>query len=123
MSGHATQRARDKIARLAGQGLDLITFWRESSEAVASAVPYYWTPCWYTLDPASLLVTSHFHEGMPEIPHEWLAQEYYGDDVNKLADVARSEHGISTLHEATGGDPTSSPRWHQNIALGGDQEM
>jgi len=123
MSGYAKQRARDKIARLARQGLDLVTFWRESSEAVASAVSYYWTPCWYTLDPASLLVTSHFHEGMPEIPREWLAQEYYGDDVNKLADVARSERGISTLHEATGGDPAVSPRWHQNIALGGDQEM
>jgi DNA-binding CsgD family transcriptional regulator len=123
MSGYAKQRARDKIARIARQGLDLVTFWRESSEAVASAVSYYWTPCWYTLDPASLLVTSHFHEGMPEIPREWLAQEYYGDDVNKLADVARSERGISTLHEATGGDPTVSPRWHQNIALGGDQEM
>ena len=123
MSGYTKQRARDKIARLTGQGLDLVTFWRESSEAVASAVPYYWTPCWYTLDPASLLVTSHFHEGMPEIPHEWLAQEYYEDDVNKLTDVARSERGISTLHEATGGDPTQSPRWHRNIAYGGDQEM
>ena len=100
-----------------------MTFWRESSEAVASAVPYYWTPCWYTLDPASLLVTSHFQEGMPEIPNEWLAQEYYEDDVNKLTDVARSERGISTLHEATGGDPTQSPRWHRNIAYGGDQEM
>jgi hypothetical protein len=100
-----------------------VTFWRESSEAVASAVPYYGTPCWYTLDPASLLVTSHFQEGMPEIPNEWLAQEYYEDDVNKLTDVARSERGISTLHEATGGDPTQSPRWHRNIAYGGDQEM
>ncbi|CAN5429781.1 LuxR C-terminal-related transcriptional regulator [soil metagenome] len=123
MSGYARLRAKDRIARLAGRGLDLATFWRESTEAIASAVPYYWTPCWYTLDPASLLVTSHFHEGMPEIPSEWLAEEYYGDDVNKLADVARSERGMSTLHEATGGDPTSSSRWHQNIAYGGDQEL
>lgn len=123
MSAYAKLMAKDKIARLAGQGLDLVTFWRESSEAMAGAIPFYWTPCWYTLDPASLLVTSHFHDGMPEIPNEWLAQEYYEDDVNKLADVARSDRGISTLHEATGGDPTSSPRWHQNIAYGGDQEL
>jgi DNA-binding CsgD family transcriptional regulator len=86
-------------------------------------VPYYQAPCWFTLDPASLLVTSHFNEEMPELPPEWLAEEYYGDDVNKLVDVARSPQGISTLHLATGGDPTSSPRWHQNMTLGGDQEM
>jgi len=33
------------------------------------------------------------------------------------------ESGISTLHEATGGDPSSSPSWHMNMAMGGDQEM
>ena len=117
------QRAADKISRLAKQSLDLVSFWKESSEVVASAVPYYWTPCWYTLDPASLLVTSHFHDGLPEIPEQWLADEYYREDVNKLVDVARSAQGISTLHEATGGDPTLSPRWHQNMTYGGDQEM
>jgi len=123
MSADAKQRARNKIARLAGQGLDLVSFWRESTEALASAVPYYLAPCWYTLDPASLLVTSHFHEGVPELPPQWLMREYYEDDVNKLADVARSERGISALHDATGGDPTGSPRWQANIALGGDQEI
>jgi hypothetical protein len=117
------QVAADKIARMSKQGLDLVTFWREANEVLASAVLHYWTPCWYTLDPASLLITSHFHEGLPEIPNQWLADEYYEDDVNKLVDVARSERGISTLHEATGGDPSRSPRWHQNMALGGDQEM
>jgi len=123
MNGDAGRQARDKIARLAGQGLDLMCFWREASAAVASVVPYYAEPCWYTLDPASLLVTSHFNAGMTEIPSEWLAREYYEDDVNKLSDVVRSERGISTLHDATGGDPTRSPRWHENIAYGGDQEL
>jgi DNA-binding CsgD family transcriptional regulator len=80
-------------------------------------------PCWFTLDPASLLVTSHYQDGLPELPPDWLAQEYYEDDVNQLGDVARSERGISTLYDATGGDPTRSPRWHQNMTLGGDQEM
>ena len=64
-----------------------------------------------------------FHEGIAELPPDWLLVEYYQDDVNKLADVARSEHGISTLHEATAGDPSRSPRWHANMALGGDQEL
>ena len=123
MSVDAKQRASDRIARLAGQGLDLVSFWRASTEALASVVPHYWAPCWFTLDPASLLVTSHFEEEIPELPPEWLIHEYYQDDVNKLADVARSRRGISTLHEATGGNPASSPRWHANMTLGGDQEL
>ncbi|HSO54361.1 MAG TPA: helix-turn-helix transcriptional regulator [Actinomycetes bacterium] len=123
MGTDARQRAGDKIARLATNGLDLVSFWREAAEVLAGAVPYYWAPCWYTLDPASLLVTSHFQEGIAELPPDWLLVEYYEDDVNKLADVARSERGISTLHEATAGDPSGSPRWQANMALGGDQEL
>jgi DNA-binding CsgD family transcriptional regulator len=75
------------------------------------------------MDPASLLVTSHFNDQMPEIPPEWGALEYYENDVNKLADVARSRSGISTLYEATRGDPATSPRWHRYLAYGADQEM
>jgi hypothetical protein len=123
VSSDAKQRASDKIAWLAQQGLDLVSLWRASTEALTGVVPYDFAPCWFTLDPASLLVTSHFDEGVPELPDQWLLHEYYQDDVNKLADVARSRRGISTLHEATGGDPTSSPRWHFNMTLGGDQEL
>jgi DNA-binding CsgD family transcriptional regulator len=123
VSGEVRQRTGDRIARLAGCGLDLVSFWQASTEVLAGAVPHGGAPCWYTLDPASLLVTSHYQQGLPELPGEWFAHEYYQDDVNKLVDVARSHRGISTLHEATGGDPTGSPRWHFNMALGGDQEL
>lgn len=123
MNGYAKERAVDRLARLSGQGLDLVSFWRAASDVLVTAVPHYMAPCWYTMDPASLLVTSHFSEDLPELPPEWLAAEYYEDDVNKLADVARSERGISTLFEATGGNPESSPRWHDNMVYGGDQEL
>ena len=124
MSAYVTQRARDTIIRLAGQGLDLVTFWQESSEAVARVVPHYQTPCWFTLDPSSLLVTSHYQTELPELPPEWLAHEYYEDDFHKFADVARSERGFSTLHEATGGDPSRSPGWNLYVRpYGGDQEL
>lgn len=123
MSAYAKQRARERIARLAGQGLDLVTFWREATDALAPAVPYYLTPCFYTVDPASLLVTSHYHEGLPAIPQEWLAHEYYGEDFNKLADVARSTRGVATLHEATGGDIGRSARYRMAMQpFGADQE-
>lgn len=123
MGAYAKERARDRIAELAGSGLDLPTFWLESTEAVAGAVPHFMSPCWFTFDPASLLATSHFQAELRELPAEWLAHEYYEDDFHTMAGVARSERGISTLHEATGGDPSRSPRWHANMEMGGDQEL
>jgi DNA-binding CsgD family transcriptional regulator len=123
MAAVTKERARDRVAELARRGSDLVTFWRECTEVLQSAVPHYDKPCWYTLDPASLLITSHYHDGLPEYPSQVLLHEYYGEDVNQVSDVVRSEAGISTLHEATGGDPSSSPSWHMNMAMGGDQEM
>jgi DNA-binding CsgD family transcriptional regulator len=120
---YAKERAREQIRTLAGEGMDLPTFWRESTDAVKRAVPHYMSPCWYTLDPASLLVTSHYQAELTELPPEWLAHEYYEDDFHNIAAVARSARGVSTLHEATGGDPGRSPRWHANMEMGGDQEL
>jgi DNA-binding CsgD family transcriptional regulator len=123
MGSYAQQRAAERIAELSTRGHDLVTFWRECTEALQGPIPHYDKPCWYTLDPESLLITSHYHDGLPEYPAKMLRHEYYGDDVNQISDVVRSESGLSTLHEATGGDPSSSPSWQMNIAMGGDQEM
>jgi len=123
MGAIAKERARERIAELSRCDHDLVTFWQECTEVLEGAVPHYAKPCWYTLDPASLLITSHYQDGLPEFPSKMLSHEYYGDDVNQISDVARSGAGISTLHEATGGDPSSSPTWHMNMAMGGDQEM
>jgi DNA-binding CsgD family transcriptional regulator len=117
------KRAVAKIADLAGHGHDVVTFWSEVTEVMTPLVPHYMAPCWYTIDPASLLMTSHFNPAMPELPPEWLELEYYGEDVHDVASVARSESGVSTLHEATGGEPSRSARWHANMAMGGDQEL
>lgn len=115
--------AADKINTLSAQGLDMVAFWRACTPVLAEAIPHYAAPCCYTLDPDTRLVTSHFQEGLPEFPPEWLAAEYAGDDVNQLVDVARSSAGISTLHDATGGEPSRSPRWQANMTYGADQEM
>jgi hypothetical protein len=101
----------------------MVAFWRASGSVLADAVPQAVAPCCYTIDPASRLLTSHFNEEMLELPPEWLVHEYAEDDVIQLTDVARSPSGVSTLYEATGGDPSSSPRWHALMADGGDQEM
>lgn len=116
-------RAAERIARLTASATDVVTLWRAASDVLSGAVPHFGAPCWYTTDPASLLITSHYNPEMAVFPAEWLADEYYGDDVNKVADVARSPSGLSTLHDALGGDPTSSPRWRQNREMGADQEL
>jgi DNA-binding CsgD family transcriptional regulator len=123
MRTDAWQRASERITDLADRGLDLVSFWQGCAEVLAVQVPHLASPCWYTLDPASLLITSHVQDGLPELPAEWLEQEYLDDDVHKLADVARSPEGISTLHEVTGGDPSTTRRWHENMRYGGDQEL
>ena len=113
MGTYAHERAKERIAGLATDGLDAVTFWREATGSLARAVPHDATPCWWTLDPASLLMTSHYNPGFPEVPAAWLEIEYLEDDANaKLADLARAEPGVTTLHEETGGDPSRS-RWYR----------
>lgn len=124
MSWYAKERAEDRIAELAGRGLDLPTFWHECTEVLVSAVPHYKAPCWFTLDPESLLVTSHCGPGVRELPAEWLAHEYYEDDFHSLADVARSTRGLSTIHGATSGHPSRSRGWRLYVQpYGGEQEL
>jgi DNA-binding CsgD family transcriptional regulator len=124
MNATTMQRAHGKIVQLAGQGSDLVTFWRASADVVAEVVPHYMSPCWYTFDPASLLVTSHYQTELPELPPAWLAYEYFEDDVLKMADVARSRRGMATLHEVTGGDPGRSTGWARFVQpYGGDQQL
>ena len=113
----------NRIAALARQPTDLVSLWRDATGVIANFVPHYMTPCWYTVDPASLLITSHVQEGLPEFPAEWLAGEYYNEDVNQINDVLRSTSGLSTLHEAAGGDPSATKRWQRNMMMGGDQEL
>jgi DNA-binding CsgD family transcriptional regulator len=124
VSSYAKERAKERIAGLATQGLDAVTFWCEATELVGRAVPHDFFPCWWTLDPASLLMTSHFNPGFPEVPPQWLEIEYLEDDFNKLADVVRADRPVATLLEATGGDPSRS-RWYR-VAIepfGAEQEL
>ncbi len=117
------ERALERLEQLSHRQLDLSRFWRAATELLTPVVPHYWVPCWYTLDPASLLVTSHFHEGLGEFPEEWLQAEYVDDDLHTIREVVTAGPGLSTLHEATGGDPTGTARWQENMRLGGDQEL
>jgi DNA-binding CsgD family transcriptional regulator len=113
----------DRIDDLVGHALDVSTYWHEVSDIVAPLVPHQGGTCCYTLDPASLLITSHVNREMPVLPPEFLHLEYSGDSPHDLAAVARSPMGASTLHDAAGGDPSASVRWQTWRQYGGDQEL
>lgn len=124
MDEYTERQALKKIIRASNQNLDLVGFWKEAAAALVNAVPHFLTPCWFTLDPTSLLVTSHYQTEVPELPPEWLAHEYFADDFHKMSDIARSEQGSSTLHEATGGNPSLSAGWNLYMRpYGADQEL
>lgn len=116
-------RARQDLIALSTEGHDLTALWEAAAEPLSALVPHWNAPCWFSLDPASLLITSHYSKLVPQLPREALVAEYYGDDVNRLVDVARSGPGASTLHDATGGRPERSRRWQENRRLGADQEL
>jgi DNA-binding CsgD family transcriptional regulator len=117
------ERGLDRVAEVSSRGHDVVTLWRELAEIMDPLVPQFQGPCCYTLDPASLLMTSHFNPSMYyELPEAMLRSEYYDEEPHDLASVARSKSGVSTIHDATGGDPSSSPRWQANMEMGGDQE-
>ncbi len=117
-------RALDRLGRAAARGSDLLTLWREVAPVLRDAVPHFETPCFFTVDPTSLLVTSHFQEGLPEIPAEWLGREYAEADYNTMGEVLTSRAGIGTLHEATGGRPELSRKYHEEMQpFGCEQEL
>ena len=123
MESYARERARDRVAELATRGLDVDAFFAEAGEAIARAVPYSDVPCWFTLDPASLLITSSHSQDDPQVPHEWLAWEYLDDDVMKTAETARSTRGIQTLAQATGGDPSRCRAYRDHLEPFGFEQM
>ena len=124
MGAFGMDRGVERIEDVSARGSDVVTMWRDVAEIIAPLVPNLEGPCCFTLDPASLLMTSHFNPAMYyELPEEMLRDEYLLEDVHDMASVARSPSGISTLHEASGGDPSQSPRWQANMTMGGDQEL
>ncbi len=124
MTTHSMDAGIARLRNLVAQGLELPAFWSAAGSVIGQAMPLYSTPCWWTLDPQSLLATSHFQTDIVELPAEMLAHEYLEDDFHKLADVARSVTGISTIHEATDGNPSRSAGWRTFVqAYGGHQEV
>ena len=122
MTGQA--RLLEGMKRACRTGTDLVTLWRASAELLASAVPHFGSPCFFTVDPDSRMTTSHNQEGLPAIPADWLGREYLEPDYNSMTEVLTSREGFGTLHDATGGRPELAHKYHREMQpFGCDQEL
>lgn len=104
------QRAEAEIVRLTEQALDRETFCRAAGERLAS-VMHFDGSCWQTNDPATLLITGHLTERLPDKFELVARNEYEDDDVNHFAELAVGRRQARTLRGATRNRPDSSPRY------------
>ncbi len=114
---------------LGGRGLPREEYYAEVTARLRRVVPST-AACWHTLDPQTRLMTS-------DSPHELVssgiytpdtvmaagagivASEYFGQDVNKFADLARRRVTVGTLSQATGGQLERSGRYRDVLAPSG----
>jgi DNA-binding CsgD family transcriptional regulator len=102
---------RRRFLRLLHRNHDLGRFFEAADQTLAGLIDFD-SSCWLSLDPATLLPTSHFTREI-ETDHllQLAANEFLEDDFNKFADLARAAHPVGILSEATGGDLRQSPRF------------
>lgn len=104
------------FVRLLHRGFDLPAYFEAADRALARLVPFE-ASCWLSLDPATMLPTSHFSR---EYGFDQLlmlaANEYLEEDTNKFADLARAEQPVGILSQATDGHNERSRRHAEFLA-------
>jgi DNA-binding CsgD family transcriptional regulator len=107
---------RQRFIRLIHRNLGLEAFFEEADRMLARLIEFD-SSCWLSLDPSTLLPTSHFtREVASDHLMELAANEFLEDDVNKFADLARADRPVGVLSQATHGHPLESPRFAHILA-------
>lgn len=98
------------FARLIQRELDVSAYFDAADRLLARFVRFD-ASCWLSLDPETLLPTSHFSReyGVADLL-SLVTNEYLEEDFNKFADLARSMSPIATLSRSTAGDLDRSHR-------------
>ena len=90
MATSSLERGHERFVGLLHRGLELSAFFDAADRTLLRVLPFD-SSCWLTLDPATLLPTSHFTR---QIGSDHLmalaANEFLEEDVNKFAVLARS---------------------------------
>ena len=104
------ERARHEVVEASQRGLDRIAFLKEAAEALRPAV-HFDGACWHTVDPATLVITSHY-TNLDGSGFGFICRnEYLQDDVSKFAALAGRPRPVARLSEATGGKLERSARY------------
>jgi DNA-binding CsgD family transcriptional regulator len=104
------ERLPERLARLCHRALDLESFQREAHRVLQPALGDDGA-CWLTVDPATLLPTTHTLGPIsPEAKQRELTYEYTQPDVNQIPDLLRGRIAAG-LDEATDGQPGKSPTY------------
>jgi DNA-binding CsgD family transcriptional regulator len=117
---YVRERVHEKLVELCHSGLDVPEFFDEAGRLLQRVVPFDGF-CSLTLDPATLLPTSHFtHNSMrPEDVPRLAENEYLREDFNKFAALARSPCPAAILSEATEGVLDRSARYRDILSANG----
>lgn len=106
------ERGLKEFVRLGHRGLDRTVLFEEAADLLRKIVPFDGA-CWHTLDPATLLITSHVTDldgsGFPFI----CRNEYLQADVNKFSVLGRLASPVGVLSDAARGEPLSSARYRE----------
>jgi DNA-binding CsgD family transcriptional regulator len=104
------------FVRLLHRGFDLPAYLEAADSALARLVPFE-ASCWLSLDPATMLPTSHFSReyGFDQLL-QLAANEYLDEDINRFADLARAELPVAILSVATDGHNERSRRHVEFLA-------
>ena len=114
----SVDRVGRELLRLGEQGLDTQT-WCRAADALLGGVVGFDGSCWHTIDPATVLITSHLTLNLPSRFPLLAANEYLTKDVNKFADLAAAPHKVGLLSQATDGQPQRSLRWQEMLRPNG----
>lgn len=111
--------ARQHFVPLIHRNLDLSAFFEAANSTLAGLIGFD-SSCWLSLDPATLLPTSHFTFQVPlEQFFEMAANEFLEDDFNKFSVIARSPRPVALLSQATHGDLAQSSRFRNILSPNG----
>ena len=101
--------AAPRFVRLLHRELDLDSFFDEVDRAVRDLIRFD-SSCWLSLDPSTLLPTSHFTRELDSDHLMEIAEnEFLEEDFNKFADLARATPPVGTLSHATERRPDPQP--------------
>jgi DNA-binding CsgD family transcriptional regulator len=120
--------AEAAIAQVCASGLSSMELFEQVARRVRRLVPYTGA-CWKPLDPETLLFTGYCIEDprtgtISAMRWRFLDNELFEVDFAKFRDLARRPRPVTTLHEATHGEPERSPRYREiHRALGFGAEL